>query len=527
MTSSPRLAFKSAPPPRPDEEIARFKELQRNLVDRWLRLRDVDSGPRDIVVIPSLSLDGMEYSSIPGFHMYEERMLFTLSLLRHPRARLVYLTSQPVHPAALDYHLSLLTGIPSAHVRERLTMLAAYDSTARPLTDKILERPRLIERIRESIHPERAHMVCFAVTARERSLAVRLGIPLYGVDPELSHLGSKSGSRAVFKRAGVPLPPGVEGLHSEAEVAEAIADLWEQEGDLSRVVVKHDEGFSGEGNAVLELDPIADVGPKKASRASRVERVTEQLDHLKFVADHESKTLFFDKLSRLGGVVEAWVEGVTKRSPSAQLRINPRGELEAMSTHDQILAPDGQTYMGCRFPADDAYRLDIQRDALAVGEVLRSEGVVGRCAVDFVTVETSPGEWKRYAIEINLRMSGTTHPLMTMQMLNGGTYVAETGLYLTGRGESRCYVATDSLYDPSYKGLLVEDVLDIAAVHGLHYRPWTDTGVVFHLTGSMSQYGKMGVIAIGKDLAQAETLLDAVKCALAVETAAHGVSDDE
>jgi hypothetical protein len=225
-------------------------------------------------------------------------------------------------------------------------------------------------------------------------------------------------------------------------------------------------------------------------------------------------------MERMGGVVEAWVEGKEKRSPSAQLRINPRNELEAISTHDQILAADGQTYLGCNFPADDVYRLGIQDDAMKVGRVLAKEGVVGRVAVDFITVEKAPGEWERIAIEINLRMSGTTHPLQTMQMLSGGKYDAATGLYRTGRGEPRYYVATDALSHPRYRGLLVEDALDIAAVHELHYRPWTDTGVTFHLLGSLSQYGKFGLVAIGQSPEEAQAWFDATRDALDQETGA-------
>lgn len=517
-----RIAFRSAPPMSESEERLRFHELQRELVERWRLLRDIDSGPRDVVVIPSLSLDGFGVSSIPGFHFYEERMLFTLALLRHPRARLVYVTAQPVHAAALDYQMALLTGIPTAHARDRLTMLACHDSSPRPLTEKILERPRLIERIRAAIDPQRAHMTCFNVTHRERSLAVRLGIPLYGVDPELQHLGSKSGSRKIFKSAGIAVAPGREDLRSESDIAEAVADVWEETTELRRICVKQDEGFSGEGNAILELGPIADVAPgRSVSRAARVDRVLAHLSTMKCVAQHETCRGFLQGMERLGGVVEAWVDGKTKRSPSAQLRINPRGELEPISTHDQILGEDGQTYMGCKFPADDVYRLGIQSDALKVGELLVKEGVVGRIAVDFITVERAPGQWDRIAIEINLRMSGTTHPLQTMQMLSGGRYDAKTGLYLTGRGEPRYYTATDSLTHPLYRGLLVEDALDIAAIHELHYRPWTDTGVTFHLLGSLSQYGKMGLVAIGQDPDEAQDWFDATRTALDHETGAR------
>jgi hypothetical protein len=47
----------------------------------------------------------------------------------------------------LDYYLQLLVGIPSSHARARLTLLCFYDVFPRALTEKILERPRLMDRI--------------------------------------------------------------------------------------------------------------------------------------------------------------------------------------------------------------------------------------------------------------------------------------------------------------------------------------------------------------------------------------------
>ena len=80
------------------------------------------------------------------------------------------------------------------------------------------------------------------------------------------------------------------------------------------------------------------------------------------------------------------------------------------------------------------------------------KGVIGRVAVDFVTVRNKGG-WKSYAIEINLRMTGTTHPIMMMRLLNDGTYDPERGIYLTRRGEPRVYVSTDNLVRPHYRGV--------------------------------------------------------------------------
>ena len=106
------------------------------------------------------------------------------------------------------------------------------------------------------------------------------------------------------------------------------------------------------------------------------------------------------------------------RSPSVQLRVNPLGELEIISTHDQVLGgPSGPGLPGrARFPADAAYATHIQSLARSVGEVLHGKGVLGRFGVDFVRCR-SAGGWQHYAIEINLRKGGTTHPFQMLQFL--------------------------------------------------------------------------------------------------------------
>ena len=125
-------------------------------------------------------------------------------------------------------------------------------------------------------------------------------------------------------------------------------------------------------------------------------------------------------LAERGGVVEERIAGEEFRSPSVQMRVTPLGKLEVLSTHDQLLGgPSGQSYLGCRFPADPAYAAAITREAVKVGERLAEEGVIGRFAIDFVAVRSGDG-WEPYAIELNLRKGGTTHPFLTLQFLTDG-----------------------------------------------------------------------------------------------------------
>ena len=71
-------------------------------------------------------------------------------------------------------------------------------------------------------------MTCFNAQSAERTLAVRLGIPIFANDPALEHLGSKSGSRHVFRAADVPMPDGCEDLRDPKDgTKEAGAPLAE------------------------------------------------------------------------------------------------------------------------------------------------------------------------------------------------------------------------------------------------------------------------------------------------------------
>ena len=160
----------------------------------------------------------------------------------------------------------------------------------------------------------------------------------------------------------------------------------------------------------------------------------------------------------------------------------------------------------------------IQQDALQVAEVLQAKGAVGRLAVDFLCVRSGERSWNHYAIETNLRLGGTTHPMMLLRMMTDGRYDPGTGLYLTPRGEPQFYVATDSLASEAYRGLLVEDLLDIAAVEGLHYQAWSEAGVLFHFTGALSEHGKLGITAVGKSQAEANEWFERTRRVLDEQT---------
>jgi hypothetical protein len=494
-----------------EEELRRFEELKPRLNQVWDVLMRTADQPGTSVVVPSLTLDQDELRKLDGATFYEERLLFLLIRLRNPRAHVVYVTSQPVHPLILDYYLHLLAGVPASHARARLTMLCTYDTSPRALTQKILERPRLIERIREAIpDPSRAYLTIFNSTPLERKLSVLLGIPLNGLDPTLNYLGTKSGSRKVFREAGVELPEGFEDLTGEADVEDALVELSHRRPGLRKAVVKLNESFSGEGNAIFRFpDPPDDrLAIRKALRS------------LEFAVPWETHHNYFQKFTRMGGIVEEFIDAEIKMSPSAQLRTSPAGEVLPTSTHDQILGgPSGQVYQGCSFPAHEDYRMAIQHRSILVGEVLASKGVVSRFGVDFLAFKDAPEDpWKLTALEINLRVLGTTHPFLALQFLTGGTLHPETGNFVSLSGRPKYYMATDNLRASTYRGVLPEDLIDIVTDNALHYSHRTESGVLFHLIGALSEYGKLGLTVIASSPDEVQDLYARTLDVLARET---------
>jgi hypothetical protein len=285
---------------------------------------------------------------------------------------------------------------------------------------------------------------------------------------------------------------GAEDLHTLDDVRAAISDLVAARPDAVAAVIKLNEGFSGQGNAIIELDGL---GPSLESSGTV------------FCAGEESWATFAPKLASGGAIVEELVRGSGLASPSAQMRIGADGSTEVVSTHDQILGgPDEQVYLGCRFPADPSYRMAIQDHGLRIAKVLAARGVIGTFGTDFVVVP-GDGEPDIFLSEINLRLGGTTHPFMMARLATGGTYDAATG-DLRADGRAKFYVATDNLKSDGYVGLLPEEIIRAIDDSGLAFDPVTGSGVMLHLMGPLKKYGKLGITCVADSPQEADALYE-------------------
>lgn len=478
---------------------AEFDRLQSRLraLGPKLTVRTIEPEERTIVVVHSLSVEVPDRVT-PLLAAYEERFLcLVLAMLRQPRTHVVYVTSQPVLPRLVDYWFRLVPRLDREESRARLTLLSVGDGRFAPLTAKILARPRLLERIRSRIvAPERSLIMPFNVSALERELAVRLGIPVYGPDPRLAGFGTKTGGRRLFAAEGVPHPLGVEELSSLDDVVRAIGWIRAQRPGCRQVVVKLNDSVSGLGNGIVTLD---DGVVEASARAVALEDSSASADE------------FYVEVARRGAIVEERIVGRDFRSPSAQLRALPDGTVEVLSTHDQLLGgPHGQTYVGCRLPADPEYAGAIAQEARKVGERLAREGVIGRFAVDFVAVR-GEGGWEPYAVEINLRNGGTSHPVFTLQALTDGQYAPDEGVFRSAGGVSKYYVATDDLERAEYACLTPDDLFDLAEAESVGWDDERQVGVVLHMASALPVAGRIGLTAIGDSPAEAAALYGRVE----------------
>ena len=309
-------------------------------------LRSIGELERTTVVVHSMSRD-LPRQLVPIFPAYEERFLcLVLSLLRSPRSNVVYVTSEPILPRLVDYFFGLVPGFDTPEARGRLTIVSLVDGSDRPLTEKLLERPGAIERIRAA-SPQAGP----------------------GADRPVRHLRGRGRARGAARAAPLRRRPGARLAGNEARRATGVRGR--RRGTPARVRRRQtDESWwrpsSGSGangraptassssstrgsaaSATRSWTSTALTTPTRSSGGSRRSCLENP---------EQNRDEYFEALAEQGGIVEERIRGTEFRSPSAQLRLSPAGLVEVLSTHDQVLGgPQGQTYFGCRFPADPEY----------------------------------------------------------------------------------------------------------------------------------------------------------------------------
>ncbi|MGG5261086.1 peptide ligase PGM1-related protein [Phycicoccus avicenniae] len=491
-----------ADPDDPAAPAARFRRLQAGLAQALAAAGPGSTTPHVVVALPSHSMPTRlldhNASHLPALE--HRALLDGLRLAHTPGAHVVVVVSEAPAPEVLDHYAWLARPDDPDAARRRMTCLVVPDGSARGIAAKLLSRPDLLARLRAQLAGRPAVVEPWNVTEDEAAVALALDTPVNGGPPDLWHLGFKSASRRLFRRGGVPVPPGVEDVRDTADVAAAVVDLHRASPSADRFVVKLDNSGAGEGNWMFSTST---AGGRRLSQEALAERIST-----------EAPGWFLRDL-RAGGVVEQWVAGTgSLPSPSAQVELLPDGEVVVRATHEQVLGgPDGQVFTGSRFPADPAYSADLAGHATAVARLLADRGAVGWASVDFV-VARHGRRHAPFAVDLNLRKGGTSHSLAALQHLVPGTYDAAGGRWVADAdGGPRHYRSSDAV--PVNPGTDAAAALSAVDASGSTFDHARGTGAVLHMLAALGPHGTVGVTAIGRTAAEAETLYDDVAATLA------------
>ncbi|KNC98710.1 uncharacterized protein SPPG_06388 [Spizellomyces punctatus DAOM BR117] len=468
---------------------------------------------QDLVVLPSLTFDAEELNKISGLVNYEERLLYHILHLTHPATRVIYISSMPLDPEVINYYISLLpSSLSHKDLSRRLRLFSVHDPSGHCLAQKLLRRPRLLQRIKGIIRPSRARLQVYRRTMFEKRVAEELGLKLEAATPEEMKWGTKSGSRKAFREAQVPHPVGTyQAAQSVEALVEAIGEVLVHNPGVKKGMVKLDESFAGMGNAIVDLSEAAEMLHGSSNSTYHVDSslknaIGRALESMSFESKDECWTRFQSGIQSIGAIFEAFVpQQAGQTTPSAQGYISEDGQVTILSTHEQVM--DGRHYDGCQFPANSAYGAGLVRYASEVGQVLAKHGVAGHFGVDFMATPPSANsrsnEHSLHALEINLRATGTTFPLMSLLLLN------HTSLDTTSPAQlkTKHYITTDHFGSEALKTLTPGDVPDILSRSPYDWSHETQTGVVLYMIGGVAEFGRFGAMFAGDTLEQCKVMM--------------------
>jgi len=493
----------------------KYAVLKRQLNLKRRIVRESYRGERTIIILSGLNFKKSELEKTPSLHLYEEKFLFFLLLLRFSRTKVIYVSSQKINPLYIDYYLGLITNDPKKieTMKKRLTMISLGNLSKTPVAAKLLQNKTKLKEIKTLISdPKSTFIQCYNPLSFEKEVALELSVPLYGLDENLSYHGTKSGSINAFKKCKINYPKAYINLKNRQQLVVALSKLICEFPSNKKAIIKIEDYPAGEGNVIFNIKDFLlkrniQKMPSQKKVASLLDedlelfcQQSEKLPHKRFSYYFKTINDYMDEFSKTGGIVQLYVDGAKKTSPSCQLRILPDRKIRILSTHEQVLGGADKTeYIGCFFPANETYRRNLTLYSKKVGGYLAKKGVIGRLAVDYLAVDQKDkkGEKDIYAIEINIRKGGTTHPYILARSATGALYNQKSGLLSVGK-TNIYYYATDNAAFPRLKKLTPESLIKILDENNLDFNRERKSGIIVHLFGMIQTGGRIGLTCVGK-----------------------------
>lgn len=412
------------------------------------------------------------------------------------------------------------------------------------LASLLLYSPRCLKRIRNFCRGKNAYIVPSVVGPDDKLLAQTLGLPLLAPEPGISMLvGSKAGSKQVFEDAAVNIPTSTVCGRSEAEFYQRLAEMVSTNLHFPRWILKIGDEFSGRGHAHLDVSYLRTHRKwlKMGSNLTEDEMAQAQHDiaaEMRAVMSKRvtitMKTLYRNwreylaALISRGGVIEACPARVSG-SPSANVFIQPSGEVSLVCTHDQIFSPP-YCFVGASFPQSSVPFAAVRAAAIGIGQACAARGIIGFIGVDFVAYQSSNG-LRLLAVDLNIRYTDTVAAFHMFDFLMGGQYdTVSTGRYFVDDRpgvvlpreplgvaqvadpaanslSARHYVVSQYIRHPNLATIQYSNFFNLCRMKGISFDLQEKRGTAFNLVGSFAS-GALGIMGVGTSLLECFTTVE-------------------
>ena len=333
----------------------------------------------------------------------------------------------PIAPAIVEYYLALL---PGRHPEPRPGPAARSSRSTTPRPDrsaqKLLERPRLLRQIARARSRTRARPTSSpttrpssSATSRSRS-ASRCTAPTRGCAAR----APRPAAAGCSPRRASATRSGVEDLHTLDDVVDAAVRDAARSGRRSpQVIVKLNEGVSGEGNALVDLRGLPAAGDAARAREAVAARLVR--------CSSSARTTPFEVVPGQARRTRRHRRGAHRRRRAAQPERAAAGHSRRRRSSccrrtTSCSAGRAGRATWAAVPRRPRLRARDQRSTpRSIGERLAREGRARAASPSTSSSSATPTDaWTSYAIELNLRKGGTTHPFLTLQFLTDGRYDA-------------------------------------------------------------------------------------------------------
>ncbi|XP_057308463.1 IQ domain-containing protein H-like isoform X1 [Hydractinia symbiolongicarpus] len=431
--------------------LQNFRKRAQEFQNSWKKIK---TSKRVIVHIPSLGYNTVIRDSLHNISTLQNNQIGRICDVIDPDTEVIYVCPIQISEELQDYYLKLLhvvsnaTGQDYNALKERLKIITPNHFDKFPqhnlsLSTLLKYSTKTILRIKGLIKGKQAYIVPGMMNADDLFVSEQLGIPILGTEPDLVQLYSmKSGVRRIFESAGVTCAPGEYDVYSMQQIYETLARLVTENLNVTRWLFKMDNQVDGRGTAYCDVTPYlscleyalkeeeryGEKWNKKWAYESVYNTILLEIPEILMnYATPDNKIVyptwgeFLTHFLAQGGIIEACPPSDSTTSITANVLIEPDGEIKILSVADQIHSTSRYNCWGHTIPQSSIKADVINSRVNSISCACKNRGIVGYCSIDFVTfIDPQTDSQVLWAVGLGLSYNSSYSLIRWMTVLTNG-----------------------------------------------------------------------------------------------------------